>query len=140
MRAVADGTGEPVVNVAGVFLEAGVGGDVAQVMTLGAQSVVAAGGEIGWKIQIRNRQTGRWRLAHIVAPLENVRILRSVRTIGSRAAGFAIVVAVVAVRAENAGAHGAALAVAIQFEQVGAQAGLRKWAAAIMHHGMAGRR
>src|ERR1035438_1312214 len=63
------------------------------------------------------------------------------RTVSARASEFAIVVAVVAIGAENLGAysHGAAVIdAAIQVQHVGQQAGLWETAVPDMHDGMAG--
>ena len=59
-------------------------------------------------------------------------------TVRAGAAEFAIVVAVVAIGAEDLVAHGAALGDAVQVQHVGPQAGLRERAVADVHDGMAG--
>src|ERR1700739_5112349 len=59
------------------------------------------------------------------------------RTVRARPAKFAIVVAVVAVRAENLRAHRTSRRDSIQVQHVRKQAGLRKRAAPGMPHGMA---
>ena len=63
-------------------------------------------------------------MAEFITPLENVRPHRAMRSIGARAAGFAIVVAVVAIGAEDLCAHGAALGDAVEVQHVGQKAGL----------------
>ena len=50
----------------------------------------------------------------------------------SRAAEFSIVVAIVAVGAQNAGAHAAPHRPAVKIQQVGTEAGLREGTAAIV--------
>jgi hypothetical protein len=139
VRAVAYRAGEAVVDMARVLLEATVGHDAGQVVTLGAQRVIAGRREVRRKIQIGDRLSGDRCLAHIVAALENVRILRSMRTVRPRAPELAVVVAVMAIGAEDANAHGASLPGAIEIEHVRAQAGLRERAAAVVHHRMARR-
>ena len=61
------------------------------------------------------------------------------RSAGSRAAEFAIVVAVVAVRAQNSRAHAPPRGHAVKVQHARPQAGLRKRAGTIMEHRMTGR-
>lgn len=137
--AMAHRAGEAVVDMASVILEAAVGHDAGEIVTLGAQRVIPGRCEVRRIIQIGDWLSRSGRLAHVIAPFKNVRIFRSVRTIRPRSAELAVVIAVVTIGAEDTHAHDASLPRAIEIEHIRAQAGLRKWAAAIVHHRMARR-
>ncbi len=110
MGGVTDRAGKSGVDVEGVLTEAGVRHDVGKVVTLGAQRIRTA---CRWihdrrkKILDRRSRSGGGRkawsyLAELVAPLQNMGEARTVRSVWSAAAEFAVVVAVVAVGTENA--------------------------------------
>ena len=144
MSRMADRARESVLlNVAGVFTEAGVIHDLVQVVALRAQGIgsatrAALGAQIRVREQIGNERTRDRRLAELIPAFQDVRENRSVRTTGSRPAEFAIVVAVVAVGTQDAGAHGAPERPAIKIQLVITKAGLRERTTAIKEHGMAG--
>ena len=127
-----------IVDVSGVLAEAGVGYHVVEVVALAAKRIGPIHTEVGERKRIGDQLTRRGRLAELVAALEDVRPTRTVRAVRSSAAKFAIVVAVVAVAAEDLCAHAAALRDAIQIQHVAEQTGLRKRTAARMSHRMAG--
>ena len=141
MRSVTHGAGESGVDVQRVLAEAGVGNNVVQVVTLGTQGVRSAGSRIedrGKKIQdcasrTSSRRNARSYLAELVAALQNVRELRTVGSVGSGAAKFPIVVAVVAVRAKNARADRPPLGAAVKIPHGLEQAGLWQPTLTIMH-------
>lgn len=139
VSAMADRAGEAVIDMARMLLETAVGHDAGKVVTLGAERIIPGRGQIRRIIQIRDRLSWRRCLAHVIATLENMGIFRSMRTIWSRSAELAVVVAVVTIGAEDTHAHRASLPRAIEIKHVGTKAGLRERAAAIVHHGMARR-
>src|SRR5271169_6053896 len=99
-------TGETVLRyVVAVPGEAGVGDDAAETMTLCAHPIRPVQAEIRIGEQVGDHSAGHRGLAELVVVLEDVRIDRPVRTIRPGAAKFTIVVAVVAVGAENANSH-----------------------------------
>ena len=125
-----------------VFTEAGVAHNVVEVVALRAQGVGAAVGSSGgacvWTLkQIRDELSGNRSLAEIVSSLQDMREGRPVRTVGSAASEFPVIVAVMAVRAQDANTHAARRRAAIEIQHVRSQAGLRERASAIVHHGMA---
>src|ERR1035438_8344984 len=107
-------------------------------MALAAQSIGSNNAQIGTGKEIGNQLTWRGGLAEFVAALQNMSPLGPMRTARTRAPEFAIVIAVVAIGAENLNAHGAAAADAVQVQHIRQQAGLWQRAAPVMHHGMAG--
>ncbi len=142
---VAHRAGESCVDVQRVLAKAGIGKNVGQVVTFGAQRIRAPGSRIGnggKKVRDCASRSGCWRkswgdLAELVTALKNMRELRTVRAVGSGASEFAIVVAIVAVRAENAGAHRAPLRMPVQVPHELQQTWLRQRALALLHHRMA---
>lgn len=138
MRGMARGTREAIVDVAGMLGESGIGNNLIEVMALRAEGVGTVHGEVGAGKEVGDEQAGGGSLAELVTALENVRPLRAVRTIRTKAAKFAIVIAVVTIAASDARAHGAPQRDAIELEHLSAQAGLRERAGAIVSDGMAG--
>ena len=133
MGGMADGAGEPCVNVQRMLAKACIGENICKVMTLGTKRIRSSGGRIDNGRQEvldgSSRPRGgcktRCHLAEFIAPFKDMRELRSVRTIRSTAAKLAIVVAVVAVRAENAGTHRPTLRMPVQVQHGLEQTGLR---------------
>jgi len=123
---VANRAGKSVVDVASVLAEASIAHDAGQVVTLGAKGIVASRSQIGREIQVHDRLTRGVRLAHIIAALQDMYVLRAVRAVRPCAAEFPVIIAVMAIGAQNAGAHSAALRAAVQVQHVWPQAGLRK--------------
>lgn len=123
---VADRAGKSSVDVASVLAETRIPHDVGQVVTLSAKGIVTSRSQIGREIQVHDRPTRRGRLAHIIAALQNMRVLRAVRAVRPGAAEFPVIIAVMAIGAQNAGAHAAALRAAIQIQHVWPEAGLRE--------------
>ena len=80
---------------------------------------------------------GPWSLAEFVTALKNVRPLRAMRAIGPRAAEFAIVIAVMAIGAEDLRAHQTSRCQAFFVEHIHQQARLRQGARTSVGHGMA---
>lgn len=140
MSGVTDRAREAFLDVLGVFRKTCIGGDLIQVVTLAAKCVGTVHAEIGAGKQIRDAQPRTGSLAELVAALQNVRPLRSMRTIRPAAAKLAIVVAVVAIGAENLSSHKPPLRDAVQIQHVVSQTGLRQRAAANVRHRMAGSR
>ena len=139
VRCVAGGTTEAVANVPVVLTPTGVLDDlVAQIMALAAQAVGSNHAQIGVGKEIGNQLTRTGGMAEFIATLQNVGPPGAMGTVGAGPAGFAIIVAIVAIGAEDLGAHGTALLDAIEVEHVGQQTGLWQRAAPGMHDGMAG--
>jgi len=141
-----DRTRKTILNVPGVLGEAGVGEEIVEIVTFGAKSIrTRARVRVASRIQNRIRQqiqnsTPRTRrrcdLAEFISPLQNMRILGTVRAIRSIPTKFAVVVTVVTVRAENARPHRSPLRLTVQVPYELEQAGLRQLAVAILHHRM----
>src|SRR2546422_4069511 len=86
--------------------------------------------------QVRNGAARRRRLAYLVAAFENVHPLRTMRAVRPTSAKFAVVVVVVAVRAENANAHVPAGCYPVQLHHLTSQAGLGHYAASVVQDRM----
>ena len=132
MSGVTHRAGESCVDVDRMLGEAGVGNDVGQIVTFGTQGIrsLRSGIEDRRKKILDctsrtsgGREAGR-HLAELVTPLQNMRELRTVRSIRSGAPKFAIIVAVVAVRAKNARGNRPPLRAAVQIPHELEQAGL----------------
>ena len=103
---VAGGTGEAGVEVAGVLIPTGVLDDLAgQIMALSAHAVGPIHSQIRIGEEISNPLPRSGGLAEFIAALQNVRPFRSMRTTWPLASELAIVVAIVAIRAENLRTH-----------------------------------
>ena len=113
VRSVTYRTGEAGVDMALVLGETGICHDLAQIVAFAAHRVRPVHAEVGVREQIRDQLTRCDRLAEFVSAFQNVGPLGSMRTVRARASELAIVVAVVAVGAENARAHTAPLGRAI---------------------------
>lgn len=137
MRSVADGAGEAVLrNVEAVLRPAGVGHDVIQIVAFRAHRVRPLRADIGrWK-RVRDRATGRGGLAELIIPFQDVRIDRTVRPVCPGAAKFAVIVAGMAIGAEDLRAHEPRGGGAILIQHIRKQARLRQRAAAGMRHRM----
>jgi len=137
VRYMTGGTREAIINMTGVVAEAGICENLRQVVALAAHGVGAIDAQIGTGIQIRQKPTWGCRLAKFVAAFQNVTESRSVRTVRTDAAEFAIVVAVVTVGTQDARTDGARGIGSIQIQHLAAQAGLRQGAAAVVCYWMA---
>ena len=137
MRRMAHRAREAILDhMPGMPAEAATTHDLGEVVAFGAQSVRAAaratlGAQIGIGEEIRDELARHRRLAELISSLENMRKHRAVRAVGPVAAELAIVVAVMAIGAENLGSHGPAVSVAVRdysvlIHHVQHQAGLRK--------------
>ena len=91
-------------------------------MALAAQGVGTGYAEIGIGEEVLDQAAGGDCLAEFITAFEDVGPAGAMRAVRTCAAEFAIVVAVVAVGAEDLRAHGAALGDAIEVEHVGQQA------------------
>ena len=113
-------TGEALPNYVPVVLpEADVSHDVAQIMTLGAHAIGSVEAEVWIGERIRCQSAWCRSLGKLIVVLEDVRVDRSVGTVRPSAAKFAIVVAVVAIGAEDLDSHEARCR-AILIQHVGA--------------------
>lgn len=135
---VACGAGKAIIDVPRMFAEACICHDLIQVVTLSAKRIRTIDAEIRIGEEVVDQLARRRRLAEFIAALKNVRPLRAMRTIRSQAAKFAIVIAVVAIGAENLRPHAAPLCNSVEIEHVAQQARLRQRAAPHVSHRMAG--
>ncbi len=108
-----------------VFGKACIGHHLVQIMALRTHRVGAVHAEVGTRIQVGDRQSGRHSLAELVAALQYVRPFRPVRTIRAGATKLAIVIAIVAIGAEDASTHRTPHSNAIKLKHLGTQAWLR---------------
>src|ERR1035437_2829182 len=109
MGGMANRAREAGVDVVAVLVPTCIGDDVVKVMALAAHRVRTPEAQIRvWK-QVCNQLTGRGRLAEFVVPLQDVGVRRSVRTAGASPSKLPVIVAIVAVGAEDLAAHGAAI-------------------------------
>ena len=134
---VASGAGETVLtDMQTVLGKAGIRQHLAQVVTLGAHAIGASEANIGIREKVGDSAAGGNCLTELIIVLENVRVDRTMRTIGSAAAELAIVVAVVAIGAESPDAHKPS-SCAVLIQHVGQQARLRQWTRTIVRNWMA---
>ena len=125
VRRVAGGATETSVDMPPVLGKAGVLDDVGEVVTLPAQRIRTVRAEVGSREQVGDQLTRRGSLAEFIAAFEDVVPLRSMGADGAGASEFAVVVAVVAIGAENASSHRAGLNLAADIPHGRQQAGLR---------------
>ena len=123
-----------------MLAEAGVRDYLLEIVTLAAERVRSIHDQIRVGEQIVHQSAGHGGNAEFVAALQNVAEPRSVRPVGASAAEFAIVVAVVAICAQDAHANGAGRVHAIEVQHLAAQAGLSESAFPIVHDRMTGGR
>ena len=125
-------------NMAGVFAEASVIHDLRQdrgtsrTTHRGRRLAPPSALRFGLGKELVTSLPGTWRLAEFIAALENVGKDRPVRSVRSVAAEFAVVVAIVAVGAQDSRAHGAPHRPAIEVQQFARRLGcgytlLRSW-------------
>jgi len=101
---------KPGIDVNRVFAETDIRHHIAKVVTLGTQGIRASRPRTSnrrEKILDGRSRSGEWRetrchLAELVAPLQDVRELGTVRPVWASAAEFAVVIAIVAIGAEEA--------------------------------------
>lgn len=89
-----------------VLRETCVGEYLGKIVTLGAHREWASHAGIRIRKQIRDDSPRHRRLGELVVALENMRIDRTMRTVGSGAAKLAIVIAIVAVSAQQLCSYG----------------------------------
>lgn len=102
---MAGGASEAVIDVAGMLRKTGIRYHITQIMAFSTESIRTISAEVRIGKKIRDQLPRRRSLAEFVTPLQDVRPLRAMRAVGSYAAKFAIVVAVMAIRAEDLRAH-----------------------------------
>ena len=124
MRRMAHRARDADIDVIRVLLKACIRHNLAQVVTLRAEPIGTVRCEIRIREQVRNRAPGRGRLADFVTAFQDVHPLRSMWTIRSCPAKFAIVVGVMAISTENPRSHGAAGSDSIQQQHLTSQARL----------------
>lgn len=106
VRRVADRTGEAILrNVIAVLEEAGVSHHIAQIMALRAHPIGSVKSKVWIRKRVGDQCAGSGGLTELIVVLKNMRVDRTVRTVRPRSAKLAIVVAVVAIGAENLEAH-----------------------------------
>lgn len=89
-----------------VLRETCIGEYLREVVALRAHREWASNAGIRIRKQISDDSPRHYRLRELVVALENVRIDRTMRTVGSGAAKLAIVIAIVAVRAQQLCSYG----------------------------------
>ena len=119
--------------------EAGVGKDLGQIVALRTHREGPCGTCIGIRKQIRDRSARNRRLVELIVALENVRVDRAMRTIRSGAAELTIVVAVMAIGAEDLSANQPRRSQSLLIQHIHQQAGLRQHARSRMSYWMARR-
>ena len=117
--------------------ETGVGKDLGEIVALRAHRERSSDAGIRIRERIRDRSARDRRLAELIIALKNVRIDRTVRTVGPSAPELAIVVAVMAVGAEKLCAHDARGCQPLFVEHIQQQAGLRQRTGSGVRYGMA---
>lgn len=138
MRGMAGRARKSVVHVPGVFAETAIGCDFFQVMALSAERIGAIATQIwNWE-EVGDELPGPRGLAEFVTALKDVSPFRAVRTVRPQTAKLAVVIAVVAIGAENLSPHAPPLCDAVEIQHVRQQAGLQQPAAAHMGDGVAG--
>lgn len=145
MCCMTDRARKPGIDVNRVFAKTDIRHHVAKVVTLGTQGIRPSRRRINnrrEKILDGRSRSGEGRqaqchLAELVATLQDVRELGTVRPVWASAAEFAVVIAIVAIGAEEACAHWPPLGVSIQIQQVLTQAGLWERTVAVVHDRMA---
>ena len=129
---------EPRLDVLGMLRKTRILQHIGKVVALRAHRIRTIRAEIRIRKQVGDRLPGRHRLAQFITPLQNVSPLRSVRPRRSRASEFAIVVAVVTIRAIDLGAHRPTLGDAVQVQHVRKQTRLWQRTCPRMKHRVAG--
>lgn len=116
---MACGTGEAVINMPGVLGKAGVRNDLVQIVALRAHRIGTVHAKVRARKEIRDQLAWQSGLAELVPALQDVRPFGPVRPVRTLAAELAIVIAIVAVAAENLYSHAAGLCYAVQIQHVG---------------------
>ena len=138
MGRVTGRAGEAGVDVRRMLPEAGVGDDLAEVMALRAESIGTVRAQVGIGIQVCDQLARHDGLAGFVTAFQNMGESGTVRPVRTGAPEFPIVIAVVAIGAEDAVSHQTAFGRAVKIEHVAQQTWLRKRATAVMHDRVAG--
>ena len=137
VRSMAHGTGEAILrHVVAVFRKTGVSLNFVQIMTLGAHAIRPVEAYVWIGKQVRDLSAGHGGLAELIVVLEDMRVDRTVRTVRADSTELAIVVAVVAIAAENPDTHQAPCR-AILIQHVREQARLWQRAQTVVRDGMA---
>ena len=137
VRGMTRRTGESILRyVIAVMGETRVTHDVGQIMALGAHAVRSVETEVRIGEQVRDLAAWGRGLTELIVVLEDVRVDRAVRAIGPESAKLAIVVAVMAIAAQNPDSLQTPCR-AILIQHVGEQTGLRQRAQTVVRHGMA---
>lgn len=102
----------------------GAGHHLREIVAFGTQRIGSVDADVGVRERIRDVPTRRYRLAHLVAALENMRPLRAVRTVWSVTAKLAIIVAVVAVRTKDPRSHVPSGSDSVRLQHLGSEARL----------------
>ena len=125
MSGVADRTGKPILRYVAVMLgPTGIGKNLMQIVTLSAHRVRAIHAQVRIGKSIRHRPSGDRSLTELVVVLKDVRVYRSVGPVGSVTTKLAVVIATVAVRAEDARPRGSRRNRPVLIQHVRQQAGL----------------
>jgi len=108
-----------------VLRETRVGQNLRQIVTLAAQRVRSIRTEIRVRVGIGDRSSRRCRLAELVVALQDVRVYRTVWSVGAGSTEFPVIVAVVTIRAEDPWTSEPRRNGPVQVQHVQPQAGLR---------------
>src|SRR5208282_1503526 len=134
---MADRTAEAIVDMPSMLGKTGVGQDLRQIMAFRAHRVGAIDAEIRIRKQVGNQLARHDGLGKFVPPFQDMRKSRSMRAVRSGPAKFAIVVAVVTIRAKNLYPHAPPLRDSVLIQHVRQQTWLRQRARSHMSNGMA---
>src|SRR5581483_7881372 len=137
MRRMACGATHARTDVFRVLAEAGLLHHVGQAVAFSAKRTGTIHRQVGIRNQVRGRLSRSRGLAEFVAALQDVRPPRSMRATRTGASEFAVIVAIVAISAEDLAAHHASLGSPVQVPHIGKQAGLGESTAAWMGDWMA---
>jgi len=122
VRSVTSRAGEARIDVDGVLRPGCILHDIArEVVTLAAHAVRPIYGKIGIRIQVGNTLPRTGSLTEFIAPLQDVGPLRTMRAVRPRASEFPIVIAVMAIGAENLVSHQPSLTDSVQFRHISEQ-------------------
>lgn len=141
VRSVASRARKTGIDVDGVPGPACILDDIArEIMAFAAHRVRPVYRQIRVGIEVRNPLARTRRLAEFITSLQKVRPFRSVRTARARTAEFAVVVAVVTIRAKYLEPHQPPLTGSVQLRHVGQKTGLGVSRGTRVRHRMAGGR
>lgn len=75
MSRMAGGASKPIINMSGVLAEAGIGQDLAEIVTLRAQGVGTVDRQVRIGEQVHDGSSRRCRLAEFIMPFEQMQVL-----------------------------------------------------------------